>query len=335
MSKTKYSTILKNGLVTENPTFVQMLGMCPTLGVTVSIKNGIGMGLATTAVLIMANAAISALRKVIPSKIRIPAFIVVIASAVTIVGMLMETYMASLYEVLGLFIPLIVVNCIILARAEAFAFENKVMPSVFDGIGMGLGFTISLGLIGTVREFFGGFSLFDIPIFTDAEPMLIFIQPPGAFLTLALLLALYNFYNISKAKKAKAIVDAEREASIAAQLEATRVSEEKWKQKQEEKKRKEAEKKKAEAEAKKKAEEEAKANEAVAETSAEAPKEEANKEMTPEEAEAERKRLKREQLKAKQAAQKAAEEAKTAEEVKASDEKQAESAEKKDEIVEE
>ncbi len=272
MSKNKYSTILKNGLVTENPTFVQMLGMCPTLGVTVSIKNGIGMGLATTAVLIMANAAISALRKVIPSKIRIPAFIVVIASAVTIVGMLMETYMAALYEVLGLFIPLIVVNCIILARAEAFAFENKVMPSVFDGIGMGLGFTISLGLIGTVREFFGGFTLLDIPIIENAEPMLIFIQPPGAFLTLALLLALYNYYNISKAKKAKAIVDAEREADIAAQLEATRVSEEKWRQKQEEKKRKEAEKKKAEAEAKKKAEEEAKAAAEAGEAPAEAPK---------------------------------------------------------------
>ncbi len=272
--------VLTNGLLNENPTFVQMLGMCPTLAVTVSAKNGLGMGLATTAVLIMANAVISALRKVIPGKIRIPAFIVVIASAVTIVGMLMETYLSSLYEVLGLFIPLIVVNCIILARAEAFAFENGVIPSLFDGIGMGLGFTISLTLIGIVREFFGEFKFFGNLIFEGAEPMLIFIQPPGAFLTLAILLAIYNQVNISKAKKAKAIVDAQREEEIQAQLEATRISEEKFKKRQEEKAakekaKKEAEKKaKAEAEAKAKAEAEAAAANGDTELTVE-PKEEA------------------------------------------------------------
>ncbi len=267
--------VLTNGLLNENPTFVQMLGMCPTLAVTVSAKNGLGMGLATTAVLIMANAAISALRKVIPEKIRIPAFIVVIASAVTIVGMLMETYLSSLYEVLGLFIPLIVVNCIILARAEAFAFENKVIPSLFDGIGMGLGFTVSLTLIGIVREFFGEFKFFGNPIFAEgAEPMLIFIQPPGAFLTLAILLAIYTQVNISKAKKAKALVDAQREKDIAEQLEATRISEEKFKKRQEEKAAKEKAKKEAEAKAKAEAEAAAKA----AEENAEPAKEEAKAE---------------------------------------------------------
>ncbi len=327
--------IIKTGIIDENPCFVQLLGMCPTLGVTTSAINGFGMGLATTAVLIMSNSAISLLRKVIPSKIRIPAFIVVIASAVTIIGMLMEAYMNALYGVLGLFIPLIVVNCIILARAEAFAFENTVLPSALDGLGMGLGFTLALTLLGTVREFFGAFKFFNIPFTPEAaEPMLIMIQPPGAFLTLALLLALYNYHNIRKERKAKAIVDKQREEDIAAQLEATRISEEKWKKKQEEKKQKEKEKKAAEA-AKKKAEEEAaKAAAAngeappVSDAGAEAPKVE-----EPMDEEAARKAKKRAELKAKKEAEKAAKAAAEAPKVEEPmDEEEARKAKKRAEI---
>ncbi len=321
----KKINILTNGLLKENPSFVQMLGMCPTLAVTVSAINGFGMGMATTAVLIMSNVAISALRKVIPAKIRIPAFIVVIATAVTIVGMLMETYVSSLYEVLGLFIPLIVVNCIILARAEAFAFENGVLASAMDGIGMGLGFTLSLTILGIVREFFGEFKFFGHMLFgKSAEPCLIFIQPPGAFLTLALLLAMYNQFNISKAKKKKAIEDAERKARKEAELAAAQKAEE-----ERERKRLEREKKKAEAAAQKAAEEAAKKAEDEANGSSEtvkdektesvSNKEEPAKEMTPEEQEAERKRLKREAIKAKQAEKKAEEEAKKSENEKSED----------------
>lgn len=262
----KNISVLTNGLVKENPTFVQMLGMCPTLAVTVSAINGFGMGMATTAVLIMSNFAISALRKVIPAKIRIPAFIVVIATAVTIVGMLMETYVSGLYEVLGLFIPLIVVNCIILARAEAFAFENGMVASMMDGVGMGLGFTISLTILGIVREFFGEFKFFGNLLFENAEPMLIFIQPPGAFLTLALLLAIYTQFNLSKAKKKKAIEDAERKAKKEAEEAAAKAAEE-----ERERKRLEREQKKAEEEAKQKAEEAAKASELAPEAAQEAP----------------------------------------------------------------
>ncbi len=193
---------LTNGLVKENPIFVQLLGMCPTLAVTTSAENGLGMGLATTAVLVLANIVISLIRKVVPTKIRIPIFIVVIASFVTIIGMLMEAYVGALYDALGLFIPLIVVNCLILARAEAFAFKNNVIASALDGIGMGLGFTLALTILGSVREFFGNGSIFNIALLGDAyQPALIMILPPGAFLTLGLLLALYN---VVKAKRAKA-----------------------------------------------------------------------------------------------------------------------------------
>ncbi len=193
---------LTNGLVKENPIFVQLLGMCPTLAVTTSAENGMGMGLATTAVLVLANIVISLIRKLVPSKIRIPIFIVVIASFVTIIGMLMEAYVGALYDSLGLFIPLIVVNCLILARAEAFAFKNGVIASAFDGIGMGLGFTLALTILGSVREFFGNGSIFNITLLGEGyKPALIMILPPGAFLTLGLLLALYN---VVKAKQAKA-----------------------------------------------------------------------------------------------------------------------------------
>jgi electron transport complex protein RnfE len=191
---------LTNGFIKDNPVFVQMLGMCPTLAVTTSAENGMGMGLATTAVLILANIFISILRNVIPAKIRIPSFIVVIASFVTLVGMLMEGYVPALYDSLGLFIPLIVVNCLILARAEAFAFKNGVVESTLDGIGMGLGFTVALVVLGAVRELFGNGTIFGLMILGEAyKPALIMILPPGAFLTLGLLLALMNFV---KAKKA-------------------------------------------------------------------------------------------------------------------------------------
>lgn len=190
-----------NGLIKDNPIFVQMLGMCPTLAVTTSAINGMGMGLATTAVLVSANIVISLLKSVIPSKIRIPAFIVIIASFVTIIGMVMEGYLPSLFKALGLFIPLIVVNCLILARAEAFAFKNGVMPSLLDGVGMGLGFTLALTILGAVREIFGAGSVFGFTLFGVAyKPALIMILPPGAFLALGLLLALKN---VAEAKGGK------------------------------------------------------------------------------------------------------------------------------------
>lgn len=190
---------LKNGLFKENPIFFQLLGMCPTLAVTTSATNGMGMGLATTAVLICSNAVISIFRKFIPNKIRIPAFIVVIATFVTIVGLVMEGYVPALFDALGLFIPLIVVNCLILARAEAFAFKSNVASSVFDGIGMGLGFTWALTLLGAIRELFGAGSVFGYGIMgASFKPALIMILPPGAFLALGILLAINN---ILKAKK--------------------------------------------------------------------------------------------------------------------------------------
>ena len=192
---------LTKGLIKENPIFVQLLGMCPTLAVTTSAENGVGMGLATTAVLISSNVAISLLRKVIPSQVRIPAFVVVISTFVTIVGLLMEAFVPALFASLGLFIPLIVVNCIILARAEAFASKNSIVDSAFDGIGMGLGFTLALVILGSVRELLGNGSIFGMNIFgAGYEPALIMILPPGGFLALGLLLALYNSYQIKKAK---------------------------------------------------------------------------------------------------------------------------------------
>ena len=192
---------LTKGLIKENPTFVQLLGMCPTLAVTTSAMNGLGMGLATTAVLISSNVAISLLRKVIPSQVRIPAFVVIISTFVTIVGMLMEAYVPALFKSLGLFIPLIVVNCIILARAEAFASKNGIVDSAFDGIGMGLGFTLALIILGSVRELLGNGSIFGMSLLGSAyQPAIIMILPPGGFLTLGLLLALYNQVQLKRSR---------------------------------------------------------------------------------------------------------------------------------------
>jgi electron transport complex protein RnfE len=191
-----------NGIIHENPIFMQLLGMCPTLAVTTSAINGIGMGLATTSVLVGSNIAISLLKKFIPSKIRIPAFVVVIATFVTIVGLLMKAFMPALDQALGLFIPLIVVNCIILARAEAFASKNSALSSAVDGIGMGLGFTIALTILGTIRELLGAGAIFGkLVLGATYQPALIMILPPGAFLTLGLLLALINWVSSKKANQ--------------------------------------------------------------------------------------------------------------------------------------
>ena len=189
----KYAERLYNGIVKENPTFVLMLGMCPTLAVTSSAINGMGMGLTTTVVLTASNMLISALRKAIPDKVRIPAFIVIVASLVTIVQQLLQAYVPSLYDALGIYIPLIVVNCIILGRAESYASKNKVLLSACDGIGMGLGFTIGLTLIGIFREFLGSGTIFNLGIMPDSyEPITIFVLAPGAFFVLACLTALQN-----------------------------------------------------------------------------------------------------------------------------------------------
>lgn len=193
-----------NGVVKENPTFVLMLGMCPTLAVTTSATNGVGMGLSTTAVLVMSNMLISMLRKIIPDSVRMPAFIVVVASFVTIVDFLLEGFIPSLYDSLGLYIPLIVVNCIILGRAESYASKNPVLPSIFDGIGMGLGFTIGLTCIGIVRELLGSGKIFNMQVLPDSyEPLTIFILAPGAFFVLAGLVALQNKLKNKAAKKGK------------------------------------------------------------------------------------------------------------------------------------
>ena len=200
---------LMNGLVKENPTFVLMLGMCPTLAVTTSAINGIGMGLSTTAVLIMSNMMISMLRKIIPDSVRMPAFIVIVASFVTIVDFLMEGFVPSLYDSLGLYIPLIVVNCIILGRAESYASKNPVIPSIFDGIGMGLGFTVGLTSIGIVRELIGSRKIFNMQILPDSyEPFTIFILAPGAFFVLACLVALQNKVKNNLARKGKKVPEA-------------------------------------------------------------------------------------------------------------------------------
>lgn len=192
---------LTKGILKENPIFVQLLGMCPTLAVTTSAINGIGMGLATTAVLVSSNVVISLIRKLIPAQVRIPAFVVVISTFVTVVGMMMEAFLPDLFSALGLFIPLIVVNCVILARAEAFASKNSVGDSALDGIGMGLGFTLALLVLGAVREILGNGSIFGVSILgASYQPALIMILPPGGFLALGLLLALYNSYQIKKAK---------------------------------------------------------------------------------------------------------------------------------------
>lgn len=193
---------LYNGLIKENPTFVLMLGMCPTLAVTTLAMNGIGMGLTTTVILALSNVMISALRKVIPDGVRMPAYIVIVASFVTIVQFLLQAYVPGLYESLGIYIPLIVVNCIILGRAEAYASKNPVIPSFFDGLGMGLGFTVGLTAIGIVRELIGSGKIFGFQVMPSAyEPMTIFILAPGAFLVLTLLVALQNRVKRSLEKK--------------------------------------------------------------------------------------------------------------------------------------
>ena len=189
--------IIKNGIIDENPTFVQVIGMCPTLAVTSSAINGLGMGVSTAAVLVCANVAISLIRKIVPDQVRIPAFVVVIASFVTIVDFLLQAYApSSLYNALGLYIPLIVVNCIILGRAEAFASKNSAIDSFFDGVGQGLGFTIALCVLGLVREFIGSGTAFGMRVLPEAFPQtLLLIMSPGAFFTLGLLMALFNYVN--------------------------------------------------------------------------------------------------------------------------------------------
>lgn len=186
----KYLKPLYNGIIKENPTFVLMLGMCPTLAVTTSAINGMGMGLTTMVVLIMSNFVISALRKIIPSRMRIPAYIVIVASLVTVVQLLLQAYIPSLYDTLGIYIPLIVVNCIILGRAEAFASKNNPLLSIMDGLGMGLGFTLALTSIGLVREILGSGTAFSMTLPISFEPITIFVMAPGAFFILALLTAI-------------------------------------------------------------------------------------------------------------------------------------------------
>ena len=184
--------VILNGLIKENPTFVLLLGMCPTLGTTSSALNGMSMGLATTFELICSNVAISSLKNIIPDLVRIPAYIVVIATFVTVVQMCMEAYVPALYASLGLFIPLIVVNCIVLGRAEAFAAKNKIIPSLFDGLGIGLGFTVALTLLGAVRELLGTGKLFSIGLIPEEYGSLIFVLAPGAFIVLGYLIAIVN-----------------------------------------------------------------------------------------------------------------------------------------------
>lgn len=181
------------GLIRENPLFRLLLGMCPSLAVTTSVENGLGMGLATTAVLLASNIVVSFLRKIIPGSIRIPSFIVIVATFVTITEMVMHAYVPALYKSLGIFIPLIVVNCIILGRAEGFASKNRILPSLMDGLGMGLGFTLALVTLGTFREVLGAGTIYGISIFgASFDPALIMILPPGAFITLGFILAFLN-----------------------------------------------------------------------------------------------------------------------------------------------
>lgn len=190
----KLLNIIKNGIFSENPTFVQVIGMCPTLAVTTSATNGVGMGLTTTFVLTGSNLVISLIRNIIPDKVRIPAFIVVIASFVTIIQFLLQAYMQELNRSLGIFIPLIVVNCIILARAEAYASKNPPLSALFDGIGQGLGFTVALAILGAVRELIGVGSVFGFTVLPEAFPKVsMMILPPGAFITLGAIMALLNY----------------------------------------------------------------------------------------------------------------------------------------------
>ena len=207
---------LYNGIVKENPTFVLMLGMCPTLAVTTSAINGLGMGLSTTVVLVMSNMIISLLRNVIPDRVRMPAFIVIVASFVTMVQFLVQGFVPSLYAALGIYIPLIVVNCIILGRAESYASKNPVLPSIFDGLGMGLGFTMGLTCIGIVREILGAGQIFGYQILPLADasvgkagytPITIFVLAPGAFFVLAFLVAIMNKVRAHAEQKGKPLAE--------------------------------------------------------------------------------------------------------------------------------
>ena len=202
--KPNFLSVFLNGLIWENPTFTLMLGMCPTLAITIAGSNGLGMGLATTVVLVCSNLIISLLRKVIPEKVRIPAFIVVIASFVTVIDLMMQAFLPDLSMSLGMYIPLIVVNCIIFARAESFAFKNPPVLSIADGLGMGLGFTFAITLLSCIRELIGTGKLFGAQIMPAAyQPMAIMVQVPGGFVTLGLLLILVNALRSMSQKKAK------------------------------------------------------------------------------------------------------------------------------------
>ena len=198
MSNNSNLKILANGLLKENPTFVLLLGMCPTLGTTSSAINGLSMGLATTFVLVCSNIAISFLKNLIPDKVRIPAYVVLIATFATVVEMMMQAYIPALFESLGLFIPLIVVNCIVLGRAEAFAAKNNPFKSMLDGLGMGLGFAFALALLGSMRELLGTGKIFSLTIFSESYGMLIFVLAPGAFFALGYLIAIINKLKVNK-----------------------------------------------------------------------------------------------------------------------------------------
>ena len=202
----KFKDQLKAGVILDNPIFMQTIGLCPTLATSTSLSNAIGMGVAATVVLICSNVVISALRRFIPDKVRIPAFIVIVASFVTVVQLLLQAYVPALNDSLGIYIPLIVVNCIILGRAESYASKNPVLPSIFDGVGMGLGFTVGLTSIGIVRELIGAGQIFGFQVMPDSyEPFTIFILAPGAFFVLACLVALQNKVKRNLAKKGKEV----------------------------------------------------------------------------------------------------------------------------------
>lgn len=193
-------TIFKNGVIKDNPIFVQLIGMCSVLAVTTNVVNSLAMGLAVIAVLVGSNFVISLLRNVIPDKVRIPAFVVVIATFVTIIQMFMKAYAQPIYKALGIFLPLIVVNCVILARAEAFAFKNKVLPSVVDGLGMGVGYTVAVVLLGSLREIFGAGTFFGKELFgASFQPAGIFVMAPGAFILLGILIGIFNAVRNKKA----------------------------------------------------------------------------------------------------------------------------------------
>ncbi|MEA1885013.1 MAG: electron transport complex subunit E [Thermotogota bacterium] len=208
----KKQSELTNGMFSNNPIFVQALGMCPTLATTTSATNGLGMGMATLAVLIMSNIVISLIRKLVPEKIRIPVYIIIIAGFVTMIDLLMHGFLYDLWKTLGLFIPLIVVNCLILGRAESFASQNSVFKSILDALGMGLGFAGGLILLGSVREILGAGTWFGLPLWGDAFNVFIMILPPGAFITLGLLAAMFNWMGISREEKKKKKAKAAKKA---------------------------------------------------------------------------------------------------------------------------